>query len=179
MTQETNRVKRLFEKKEGRKRLLIILLVVIACIAAAIACGLKGRTPESGQKGNSVSSADTTNCEVETPVGKLVFPEDWAEFVQVEDTSSAEQFSASFYGTAGDDKVLLFEISVGPNGSGYQLGSAPDTEGKRQHIWLNIREIESKSSWSNEEVTRINTMQECVNDLIEQLHEIDGFRENE
>ena len=82
----------------------------------------------------------------------------------------------SFYGTANGEDVLLFELSVGTKEGGYQLGSAPDADGNMQPVWLNIKEIEAKPEWSAEDTTRINTLQECVNDLIDQLNHMDGFQ---
>ena len=108
----------------------------------------------------------------------LTFPAEWANSVWAEDTSSGSQYSAKFYGSVGNDKVLLFELSVGANGTGYQIGNAPDEEGALQAVWLNISEIRSKESWTEDQVSQINVMQGCVNDLIEQVRALDGFQEN-
>ena len=47
-----------------------------------------------------------------------------------------------------------------------------------QELWLNIGVIEPESSWTEDQVSQINSMQSCVNDLIEQLRALDGFRED-
>ena len=47
-----------------------------------------------------------------------------------------------------------------------------------QELWLNIGVIEPESSWTEDQVYQINSMQGCVNDLIEQLRALDGFRED-
>ena len=87
-------------------------------------------------------------------------------------------YSEKFYGSVGKDEVLLFELSVGTGGVGYRLGSAPDENGTMQELWLNIGVIEPESSWTEDQVSQINSMQGCVNDLIEQLRALDGFRED-
>ena len=160
--------------------ILVIALLAIVCLEAKHVVVLINRKPEAKPDDASTSSAvvSENKGEINTPVGKLVFPSEWADSVEIKDTSSGKQFRNSFYGTVNGEKVLLFELSVGADGSGYQLGSAPDSAGNTQFIWLNIKEISSEPTWSGEDISRINTMQSCVNDLIEQLHEIDGFRES-
>lgn len=115
--------------------------------------------------------------EVETPVGKLVFPSEWAQDVRIEKTSVQDPYTVSFYGFAEDQEILLFAFSFG-SGTGYRIGSVPNADGTPQTIWLNISRIEALSSWSEEEKARINGLQECVNDLIYQFHQMDGFRES-
>ena len=72
--------------------------------------------------------------------------------------------------------MLLFEIAIGAAEGGYQLGSAPDADGNMQPVWLNIKEIEAEPEWSEADTTRISTLQECVNELIYQLQQVDGFQ---
>lgn len=134
----------------------------------------QGTEDPSGQQNTPADSAK--KLELETPVGTLTFPEEWAGDVQAKDTSADGTYAMSFYGTVNGADVLLFEIAIGAAEGGYQLGSAPDADGNMQSVWLNIKEIEAKPEWSAEETTQINTMQECVNDLIDQLNQMDGFR---
>ena len=75
--------------------------------------------------------------------------------------------------------MFLFEFAVGSDGAGFELGTAPDANGDAQQIWLNISEIQADSSWSAAETDEINTIQSCVNDLIEQVYELDGFRDKQ
>lgn len=170
-----------------RKWLRLVPCILLACLLL-VGCG-NGTEPDSqAQEPNSTrseegehSGSDVQNetpkeLEIETPVGTLIFPEAWAGAVQMKDTSADGQYAVSFYGTVGGEDVLLFELSVGAKEGDYQLGSAPDAAGNMQSVWLNIKEIEAKPEWSAEETTQINTMQECVNDLIDQLNQMDGFR---
>lgn len=157
-------------------RVLIIALLAIIGILVIIILALN-RIPDVDNSGNEKPMAEVHSIEISTPVGKLTFPQEYSDSVRIEDTSSGDQFAMSFYGTAGKSEVLLFEISIGANGTGYQLGSIPDTDGNPQMIWLNISEIKADPSWSEEETAQINLMQECVNDLIEQFHDMEGFQE--
>lgn len=96
--------------------------------------------------------------------------------MQTKDTSTDGTYAMSFYGTVNGADVLLFEIAIGAAEGGYQLGSAPDADGNMQSIWLNISEIKAEPDWSEADTARINTLQECVNDLIYQLQQVDGFQ---
>jgi len=167
-----------------KKWVSVMLSVLLACLLLA-GCG-NGTEPDSqpngtqGEDGASNSSdvqdMAPKKLEIETPVGTLLFPEEWAGEVQTKDTSADGQYAVSFYGTVNGEDVLLFELSVGTKEGGYQLGNAPDADGNMQPVWLNIKEIETKPEWSAEDTTRINTLQECVNDLIDQLNHMDGFQ---
>lgn len=163
-----------------RKWTSCVLCVLLVCLLLA-GCG-SGAEPNGTQgEDGTTNGSDTQNetpkkLDIETPVGTLTFPEAWAGDVQTKDTSADGQYAVSFYGTVNGEDVLLFELSVGTKEGGYQLGSAPDADGNMQPVWLNIKEIETKPEWSAEDTTRINTLQECVNDLIDQLNHMDGFQ---
>ena len=80
---------------------------------------------------------------------------------------------------AGDQKVLLYELIVGENGTGFELGSVPDKNGDRQKVWININAIDRDESWSDDEFNEVCTLQDGVNDLLDQIYQIDGFKKPE
>lgn len=127
---------------------------------------------------SSAGGAAAGNTQVlDTPIGELSMPESWDDSIQVKDTSAGDQYARSFYSTVSGSEVLLFEIVIGGESTGYQLGSAPDENGTQQAIWLNIGEIQTDASWTDEITTQVNTEQSGVNDLIEQIYALDGFAE--
>lgn len=134
----------------------------------------QGTEDPSGQQNTPADPAK--KLELETPVGTLTFPEEWAGDVQTKDTSADGAYAMSFYGTVNGADVLLFEIAIGAAEGGYQLGSAPDADGNMQSVWLNISEIKAEPEWSEADTARISTLQECVNELIYQLQQVDGFQ---
>ena len=167
------------EKKRGKKKwMLAAAVVAVAVLAAVLIFTLHGGGKDNDIPMGKESVAERASGEIQTPVGVLTFPAEWADRVWTEDASSGDQYTEKFYGSVGNDKVLLFELSVGANGIGYQIGNAPDEEGALQAVWLNISEIEPKSAWTEQQISQVNLMQGCVNDLIEQIRALDGFQEN-
>ena len=162
----------------------LALCALLVCVLLA-GCGNGAETDDQSQKPDAAqgentagdpAARDTEKRRIETPVGTLSLPEEWPDGIKMQDSSADGQYAMSFYGTVGQEDVLLFELSVGAKEGSYQLGSAPDADGNRQAVWLNISEIEPKPEWTEADVTQINTMQECVNELIYQLHQLDGFQ---
>ncbi len=74
------------------------------------------------------------------------------------------------------NKLSRKELSVGSQSNRYRLGTYTDEKGKEQSVWLNINEITPDSSWSQDEIDEINKTQSFVNELIDQLNQIDGFK---
>lgn len=179
MAKGTYQEKKTSGKKNGLIVVLIVILAVIAAVAVTLAMTGNNDGPGSANQGTSQTSlADTSSGVIETPVGKLTFPEAWAQQVWVKEASSGDQYTVDFYGSAGGEDVLLFSLSVGPTGVGYQIGSVPDAAGVAQSVWLEVSEIQAQDGWTEEEASDINMMQSCVNDLIEQIRALEGFREN-
>ena len=160
--------------KPSRKKWLL-LPILLCLVAVGIVIGLvvsKGMGMMPGEKQATLAE---TGGELDTPIGKLVFPEEWAEDVSAKDVSTDGQYAVSIYATVEKEEILLFTLSIGEGGSGYQLGSAPGSDGAAQPIFLDISAIEGKSSWSEEDTSRITTLQSCVNELIDQINQLDGF----
>lgn len=161
--------------KKKSPAVIIISVILVLCIAGGLVFAFRDKIPFlNRQDGTSVS--DTAEKQISTPLGNLKLSGEWAESVETKDTSSGGEFALSFYGKVKSKDVFLFELSVGSQSNGYQLGTYKDEKGKEQSVWLNINEITPDSSWSQDEIDKINKTQSCVNDLIDQLHQINGFK---
>ena len=42
-------------------------------------------------------------------------------------------------------------------------------------IWLNVQELDPGENWTEDETEQMNLLQSCVNDLLEQIYDLDGF----
>lgn len=158
------------------RKWIIAGIVLVAAIAVFILSRRQSTdAPEPETKQATLADAGGV---IETPVGQLTFPEEWADSVHVEETRG-EAYSAEVYAYSDDEDVFLFRLLIGGEGNGYLLGYVPDEKGDRESVWLDISAIEDKESRSAEESQRLNTIQGCVNDLIEQIREMEGFSESE
>ncbi len=154
---------------------IIISIVLVLCIAGGLVFAFRDKIPFLNKKDNT-SVSDTAEKQISTPLGELKLSGEWAETVETKDSSSGGEFALSFYGKVKSRDVFLFELSVGSRSNGYQLGTYTDDKGNEQSVWLNINEITPDSSWSQDEIEEINKTQSCVNELIDQLNQIDGFK---
>ena len=155
--------------------IIIISVILVLCIAGGLVFAFRDRIPFLNKQ-NGTSVSDTNEKQITTPLGNLKLSGEWAETVETKGTSSGGEFSLSFYGKVKSKEVFLFELSVGSQSNGYRLGTYTDEKGKEQSVWLNINEITPDSSWSQDEIDEINKTQSCVNELIDQLNQIDGFK---
>lgn len=151
----------------------ILSAILPLMLAALLLAGCGAKDNPSG------SEAEPAVTAITTPVGELSLPDYWGDAVTVEDVSSDEQFFMRFNGKVGEAEALLFELSVGENGAGYLIGSAPDENGTPQPIWVDIRALEPGDGWTAEQTEQMNTLQSGVNDLLDQFYALDGFEKAE
>lgn len=147
----------------------IVLLLITVSVAGILLL------PLIRSSGKESDKAGVGKQAIVTPIGELTLPQQLIDFSRLEETSKGSEYSARFYGMVSDDKVLLFELSVGMDQNGYWLGSAPDTDGNSADIWLNIAGIEKRGSWTEDDFTKINEVQSCVNDIIEQIYQLTDY----
>lgn len=162
--------------KKKNPAVIIISVILILCVAAGLVFAFRDKIPFFNKNDGNTSVSDTAQKQISTPLGNLTLSDEWAESVETKDTSSADRDAVSFYGKVKSKDVFLFELSFGSQGDGYKLGTYTDKKGNEQSVWLKINEITPDSSWSQDEIDEINKTQSCVNELIDQLNRIDGFK---
>ena len=185
MDHETNTTPDATPAERNGTRGLIALLIAIAVIGLALAL-VFGRSfrPAAAPASSGTAADPAPHVEqpetrqaitLDTPVGTLVYPEEWGALVTATDVSANGTYAVQLSGEANGEPVPLFTLYVGADGQGYLLGTAPDENGGLQELRLDIRALEQEPGWDEETFLRLNTEQACVNDLIEQIHELDGF----
>lgn len=164
----------------GGVKPLPIVITVIAVIALAVLVVVLVRGHKPAGTLTPLQSAEpipvSADAKLSTPVGDLVLPQELAAVCRIADVSADGQYAVRVSAPVGADDVLLFVLSVGENGSGYALGSAPDASGAQTAIWLDIHEIPKDAAWTADEYAHINALQSFVNDLIEQINHLEGFQ---
>ena len=126
MKQENQPVKK---ASGGGVKPLPIVIAVITVIALAVLVVVLVRGHKPADTLTPLQSAEpipvSADAKLSTPVGELVLPQELAAVCRIEDVSADGQYAVRVSAPVGTDDVLLFVLSVGENGSGYALGSAP------------------------------------------------------
>ncbi|MBR6408226.1 MAG: hypothetical protein IKI42_01540 [Clostridia bacterium] len=170
MKQHFNYIRRLFLIAA-----IMLLVVVIAACAPQNGKGESRPSPTSPAENQTAGEP----IEVQTPIGKLIFPQEMSANVRVQEINEPEHYGVGFFGKVGEDEVFLFAIHICDDERGYHIGSVPDEQGTVRQIWAEISGIETGEGWSEDETKRINLQQSCVNDLMEQIRQLDGFESAE
>lgn len=177
---------RLLHNNSARRVFVIIVaaamsaLPLVACDSQQKSLSAQNQVAQTSSESNDgVASGNSTEGKeantISTPIGDLTCPANWDNDVQVADSASSDSGSIVFLGTVNNEQVKLFSLGFGDDAQGYVLGTVPDSSGTPVRITLDISEIESGSDWSDDDVSRMNNLQEGVNDLLDQIYQRDGF----
>lgn len=159
--------------------LLKLLMVLAAAVLIVLIIVIRNRPAQPEPTAPAAEQTGTladTEGKFQTPVGELVFPAEWADAVRLEE-NKGDPYSAAFYTKTEEQELLLFRLYVGEKGTGYELGAAPDTANRLCPVWLDISAVEDDPERSEEETRRLNTIQSCVNDLIDQIYALPGYQD--
>jgi len=165
------------KKSKGLLWKLIMAVAAVAVVVLIVVVQGRANAPaaDPSDQPQTGTLADTEG-RFQTPVGELTFPIEWADQVTLQANQDDGAYTGAFYGKVGTQQVLLFRLLIGGQGTGYELGSAPNGQNQLQSVWLDISQIEADPAWTEEQTKEINTVQACVNDLIDQINELPGFQ---
>lgn len=162
-------------KKLKKTALTLVSFLMICGLAAG--CGNsetvekeKENPKEALEDSGEVTTQNVVpeDIEIETEFGTLHFPEQWTEFVDVEQASDGETATAKFNAVINEKNYELFTIIIG-NGDGVEIGELTDSEGKTRTVYAELVELETDDSLSEGEQSRLFAMQEDLNYVIEHL----------
>jgi len=97
-------------------------------LTAVLLCGLASCTQEPP----SVTGSATGAVILETPVGDLEYPSEYAASTRLESKEEDGLYSYTLYGATGSHEALLFTVYVGERGEGRLFGFAPDSQGTQR-----------------------------------------------
>lgn len=179
------------EEEKGRSILPWVLLALAAIVTILILTApwksqagpvAESSAPGSTDKqtashGTPIQTGDPAKpVELQTPVGVLRFPDEFAGEVELSETTQNGVYSAVVDGFVGETRVRLFKVLVGEELPAYLVGYVPNEQGELLPVGLDISEIPTDPSWSEAQTKRINLLQGCVNDLIEQINLLPGYQ---
>lgn len=158
------------KEKNSKSKKIIIIIGAVLLIAVVIASAFLIKSHN-----DSLHTNGTEDFVISTPVGDLKYPGELSENVKLKVNSDKNPYSATLYGIAGKAEAELFTINVGDDGQGYLFGTVPDENGNTVEIRININGIPQLDGCSEEDIQQLYSMQDRVNDIIEQIYALDGF----
>lgn len=114
--------------------------------------------------------------EIETPCGKIFYPESWREYLETEVTE--DPYTVIFYSNIGNhEKNRIFDITFGA-GTGEYFGNVKGQNGTVYPIYTKVYTLADLSGWNESEIEILENMQEDINRVLDQLELTDEKPEN-
>lgn len=168
-----------------KKRILAGAVSVLLLATVLVGCGKakepKVQDPEVVTQDTTAPVAENTEpvtepeetipdgcVAVDTAYGRLLYQDQWIEFMQTEQTSQADNLIVLFYTEINNVRYELFELTIG-SGDGYAAGQLTDRDGTVRDVFARMIELEETDVLSDSEQNRLFAMQEDINFIVENL----------
>lgn len=123
----------------------------------------------------ALESVMADGIEISTPIGNFYYSKAWEEYAEIKYISDGQSFTAVIQATIGNYRADIMAIHLDNDQDGNIIGSAPDADGNRRKICLELYEIDTGSGLSQSEFDTLYAMQEGVNQIIEQIMQLYGY----
>ena len=165
------------KRQSGNTKLTVLLLVVLAVVLAASFAVTMLKDDGSDMLWSEPS--EDGSVVFDTPVGKLYYPYERAEYAKIAETTEDTAYIADLYGVVGKKEFKLFSIYINKKAlESFLIGNVTDAEGHTYSASILIEELEAADSWSDtteEEKDLLYAMQEDMNYIVEQIESLPGF----
>lgn len=152
---------------------VLVLLAVVALVVSS------GREPNGTDQTTGTSKPETQapDCQtqrpdsqedvvIKTPFRDLIYPGARSEHLVVEQVSGTEH-DVNFYAAfQGEERIFLFSVTFSPETDG-ALAVMQDANGKDVGVYVHVPDVTAQLR--DDQMDEIYSMQEEVNDLLEQL----------
>ncbi len=106
---------------------------------------------------------------IHTEYGDLHYPEQWREYISINQESADDNVIVSFETESGNTTYPLFQIIIGNDKDGTIVGGLMDESGTQRNVCLRVYEIPENVDLAEEELSRFYAMQEDLNYLVDNL----------
>lgn len=154
------------------------LLLTLSLGFLLAVCFLSGCGSQTTEPGSTASEATEETEEsmtpdrdwepIETKYGTLCYPDQWFDYLETEQSESGDKLIVLFRAAIGEQKIDLFELSVG-GGDGSAAGKLTGPDGVSRDVFVKLLELPELSGLTDGETNRVYAMQEAVNDVIDYL----------
>lgn len=169
------------------KKITMIAGCVLLLLAILSGCGKKNAAPSANDVSPPMSESTAAESErpeptgpgdfsmtaadgviaIETGYGRLFFPEQWAELLKTDRETGEGYVKITFSAEIAGTVYPLFEIAVGDQDGGSQIGSLTDGNGVVRDVRMELFPLRNVTDLSEGELDRLYAMQEDVNYLID------------
>lgn len=169
-------MKYLNKKKKSRLWLIPVLAVLLAAVILLLTFlptdDTTGSQPTTGsdatESNGALTQSQSDGLEIETPYALLAYPAEWSGLIQVEQIPG-DPYRVVF--TAKLDSGIrqeLFTIIFG----GLQDGAVGlvEVSGQKVPVHVSVQDINPGDDWTDNDISMIYAMQECLNDVLAGLN---------
>lgn len=168
-----------------KKRILAGAVSLLLLAAVLVGCGKakepEVKDPETVVEDTTVPVAEDTEpttepeetvpdgcVAVDTVYGKLLYQDQWIEFMKTEQTNQGDNLIVLFYTDINNVRYELFELTIG-SGDGATGGQLTDKDGTVRDVFVRMMELAETDTLSDSEQNRLYAMQEEINFIVENL----------
>lgn len=161
------------------KRIVLIaaaaLLAVVLVVLMVIALSGLGNIGDNMTQPTTAPTQPTEPQEdhvIATPYGNILFPGQYAPYLQVEETENPELTLKFIAKMDSGKRQPLYELRFGQPVEP-AIGQVVTDDGVAVGVYLNVYEATFDGTWPVKETALVSEMLELVNDLVEQLDMVD------
>lgn len=144
-------------------------LCMILMTFILVGCGKKDvDEAQSEQSIEEIERIASELMEVETKYGNLLYPQQWKEYLKIEQEEQGESLCVKFRALINETEYTLFDIVIGEEDS-ESIGTIQDSDGESHNVYVHIEDNMELDNLSEEEQNRLFAMKEGVNELIAHL----------
>lgn len=162
-------------------KLLILMLSAVLAVTGLVGCGGGAEETDPSQiPAGSVAGEPAEEPAVALPTRYIVlsYPAEIKEDVKIsyEDLEDGQKITFITHFTGEELELFHFIISKS-EAEGYLLGVLEDEQAGSLNVYVNVHEY-SQGNWEVGDYTKLNALQERVNDIITQFYEDSRFVPN-
>ena len=145
-----------------RKKLLVIIAILSVILVAEIIFLLC--MPVEKEYGEFVL--------LNTPIGEMYFSEQWEKNAVVEETTTAEGYSATIFAETNSGTIHIYTLHIGHGAqSGILVGYVDGSE-----IRVDVPDVTIGADWREKDVNVVYSMQEETEGIVDQITKLESFR---
>ena len=169
-------------KRMGKKQRNLILMIgcVVLLILIVIALKLGNKNDTSiaekvvGSEDNAIKAG--AMMEIDTPYGYLKYPQKFEKWIDIADTSDADELAITFYTSVTGDEVKMFTVCFGDEDKGEFIGYVTENDTKIP-VTIEVFQEEIDDNISEDKMETYYDMVDGVNEILKSIMNFETYTE--